>query len=143
VVCCYAQALNQPESLLQALRTRNDIALNNKTCCYFSADLSLTRYCSPYVIENKYGNAVSVIKDEVWIGNWIYWTLTVLNTNNYDSLTESHTSKITITTAHIKSSQYLLAVAFYRLPTADVPLLPELSPVSAISFSLLTTATRN
>jgi hypothetical protein len=28
-----------------------------------------------------------------------------VTTNNYDSLTESHPAKITVTTAHIKSSQ--------------------------------------
>jgi hypothetical protein len=34
-----------------------------------------------------------------------------VTTNNYDSLTELHTSKVTETTAHIKSSQFFLAVA--------------------------------
>jgi hypothetical protein len=33
-------------------------------------------------------------------------------TRNYDSLTELHTPKITVTTAHIKSSQSSLAVAW-------------------------------
>jgi hypothetical protein len=33
-------------------------------------------------------------------------------TNNYDSLTELHTPKITVTTAQIKSSQSSLAVAW-------------------------------
>jgi hypothetical protein len=33
-------------------------------------------------------------------------------TNNYDSLTELHIPKITVTTAHIKSSQSSLAVAW-------------------------------
>jgi hypothetical protein len=27
-----------------------------------------------------------VARDEVWIGNWIYWTLTLVTTNNYGSL---------------------------------------------------------
>jgi hypothetical protein len=60
--------------------------------------------------------------DGVWIGNRIYWTLTLVTTNNYDSLTELHTPKITVTTAHIKSSESSLAVAWQRLSTADVPL---------------------
>jgi hypothetical protein len=38
--------------------------------------------------------------------------LTLVTTNNYDSLTELHTPKITVTTAHIKSSQASLAVAW-------------------------------
>jgi hypothetical protein len=38
--------------------------------------------CLPYC------HAASVIRDAVWIGNWIYWTLTLLITNNYDSATE-------------------------------------------------------
>jgi hypothetical protein len=35
-----------------------------------------------------------------------------VTTNNYDNLTELHTPKITVTIAHIKSSQYSLAVAW-------------------------------
>jgi hypothetical protein len=35
-----------------------------------------------------------------------------VTTNNYDSLTELHTAKITVTTAHIKSSQSSLTVAW-------------------------------
>jgi hypothetical protein len=50
--------------------------------------------------------------DAVWIGNRIYWTLTLVTTNNYDSLAELQTPKITITTAHIKSSQSSLVVAW-------------------------------
>jgi hypothetical protein len=53
---------------------------------------------------------VSVIRDEVWIGNQIYWTFTLATTNSYDSLTELHTPKITVTTAHMKSSQSSLAI---------------------------------
>jgi hypothetical protein len=55
---------------------------------------------------------MSVTGDEVWIGNWIYWTFTLVTTNSYDSLTELHTTKITVTTAHIKSSQSSLAVTW-------------------------------
>jgi hypothetical protein len=35
-----------------------------------------------------------------------------VTTNNYDSLTELHAPKITVTTAHIKSSHASLAVAW-------------------------------
>jgi hypothetical protein len=37
---------------------------------------------------------------------------TLETTNNYDSLTELHTPKISVTKAHIKSSQSSLAVAW-------------------------------
>jgi hypothetical protein len=53
-----------------------------------------------------------VTADEVWISNWIYWTLTLVTTNNYVSLIELHTLKSTVTTAHMKSSQSSLAVAW-------------------------------
>jgi hypothetical protein len=35
-----------------------------------------------------------------------------VTTNNYDSLTDLHTPKIAVTTAHLKSSQSSLAVAW-------------------------------
>jgi hypothetical protein len=54
---------------------------------------------------------VSVNIDGVWIGNWFYWTLTFVTTTKHYSLTELHTPKITVTTAHLKSSQSSLAVA--------------------------------
>jgi hypothetical protein len=38
-------------------------------------------------------SCVRVNIHEVWIGNWIYWTLTLVITNNYNSLTELHTAK--------------------------------------------------
>jgi hypothetical protein len=53
-----------------------------------------------------------VTRDEVWIGNPICWTFTLVTTNNYDSLAELHTTKITLTTTYIKSSQSSLAVAW-------------------------------
>jgi hypothetical protein len=52
-----------------------------------------------------------VARYEVWIGNRIYWTLIIVTTNNYGSLTELHTPKVTVTKAHIKSFQSSLAVA--------------------------------
>jgi hypothetical protein len=55
---------------------------------------------------------VLVTIDGVWTGTCIYWTLTLVNTNNYGSLTELHTAKITVTAAHIESSQSSLAVAW-------------------------------
>jgi hypothetical protein len=56
-------------------------------------------------------HVVSVTNDKIWTGNWIYWTLTLVTTNNYDNLTELPTPKITLTTAHIKSPQSSQAVA--------------------------------
>jgi hypothetical protein len=35
-----------------------------------------------------------------------------VTTNNYDRLTELHTPKITVTTAHVKSSQFSIVVAW-------------------------------
>jgi hypothetical protein len=35
-----------------------------------------------------------------------------ITTNNYESVTELQTLKITVTTAHLKSSQSLLAIAW-------------------------------
>jgi hypothetical protein len=51
-------------------------------------------------------------REEVLIGNWICWTLTLVTTNKYDSLTELHIPKATITTAHMKSTESSLAVAW-------------------------------
>jgi hypothetical protein len=42
-----------------------------------------------------------------------------VTTNNYESLTELHIPKITVTTEHIKSSQFavsLLVVAWWQMP---------------------------
>jgi hypothetical protein len=58
-----------------------------------------------------------------------------VTTNNYDSITEFHTPKIT----H-KVSQFSLAVAWcFQRRTSSLLWVPELSPASATSFSLLTT----
>jgi hypothetical protein len=53
---------------------------------------------------------------------WFIGQLQNVTTNNYNILTELHTPKINVTTAHIKSSQSSLTVARSRLPMADVPL---------------------
>jgi hypothetical protein len=81
-------------------------------------------------------------RDGVRIGNWIYWALTFVTTNNYDSLTELHIPNITVTAAHM-SSQSSLAVAWYRLSTADVPLPLGSRTVTGLTYQLLTTATLN
>jgi hypothetical protein len=76
---------------------------------------------------------LNVTKDEVWIGNWIYWTLTLATTNNYDSLTELHTPNdhCNYSTQNIFSvftSRCLLAAS-----KVDVPL-----PLGSLSYQLLT-----
>jgi hypothetical protein len=43
---------------------------------------------------------LNVTVDGVWIGDQIYWTLTLVTANNYDSLTELHTPRINVTTEH-------------------------------------------
>jgi hypothetical protein len=69
--------------------------------------------CLQYGIHlNKIVKPLNVTTDEGYMGNWIYRTLTLVTTNNYDSLTELHTPNITVTTAHINSSQSSLAVAW-------------------------------
>jgi hypothetical protein len=66
-----------------------------------------------------------------------------VTTNNYNSLTELHTPKVTVTTEQINSSVFtsrsLLAASNRR--TFPYLWVPELSPASATSFSLLTNAT--
>jgi hypothetical protein len=61
-----------------------------------------------------------------------------VTTNNYDSLTDIQTPKITVTTAHIKSSQSFLVVARQRLPTVDVPLPLGSWTMPGLSYQLLT-----
>jgi hypothetical protein len=59
-------------------------------------------------------------------------------TRNYKCLRHLHTPKITLTTAHIKSSQSSLAVVWWRLPTADVPLTLGSRIVPGLSYQILT-----
>jgi hypothetical protein len=54
---------------------------------------------------------ISVTQYKVLIGNWVYWTSTLITTNNYDSVTELQNPEITVTKADVKSSQSSLAVA--------------------------------
>jgi hypothetical protein len=57
-----------------------------------------------------YCHDLRVTIDGVWISNRIYIEhLQNVNTNNYDSLTELLTPKITVTTAHIKFSQFAMS----------------------------------
>jgi hypothetical protein len=52
------------------------------------------------LINSEYYRTVSMTRDEIWIGNWIYWTPTLVTTYNYKGLDELHALKITVTTAH-------------------------------------------
>jgi hypothetical protein len=97
-----------------------------------------------------------VTRDRVWIGNRIYWTLTLVTTNHYGCLTELHTQKITVTTAHKVFSVFTsrCLVAAYKgerssssgFPNSLRPQLPasrfsqlQLSTDSTRSQSYLTT----
>jgi hypothetical protein len=73
-----------------------------------------------------------------WIDIWFYRTLTLVTTNNYDSLSELHAQKFTVTTAHIKTSQSSPAVAWQRLPKAEIPLPPGSRILPGFSYQLLT-----
>lgn len=89
-------------------------------------------------------SCIQVPVDGVSTDNWIYQVLTPITTNNYGNLTELHTPKITVSTAHIKSSQSSLAVAWaFQQWAFTLAWLPKLSPASATRFSHLTAATLN
>jgi hypothetical protein len=81
---------------------------------------------------------LSVTGDRVSIGDWIYWIVTLVTTNNYDSFAELHTPKITVTSAHINFAQTSLAVAWWRLPKWDVLLPLGSRTFPGISYQLLT-----
>jgi hypothetical protein len=55
-----------------------------------------------------------------WVVKRIYWTITFVTTNDYQSLAQLHTPNITVTLTQIKSSQSSLTVVCQRLPTEDV-----------------------
>jgi hypothetical protein len=67
----------------------------------------------------------------------------LVTTSNCDSLTELHTPKIIVATAHTRSSQSSLAVACsgFQRWTFLILCFPELSTASGTSFSPLTTVT--
>jgi hypothetical protein len=92
--------------------------------------------CTGFICFIRYRHVI-VTRDEVLIANWICWTLTHVTANNYDSLTELHTQKVTVTTEHKKSSQYSLAVAWWRLPTVDIPLPLGSRTVPGLRFKFL------
>jgi hypothetical protein len=46
-----------------------------------------------------------VIRQGVWIGNWIYWTLKIRNCKNYSVVANVHT--LQFAAAHSKSSQFI------------------------------------
>jgi hypothetical protein len=66
-----------------------------------------------------------------------------LTESNYDSLTKLHIPKITVTVAHMKSFQFSLAVALWRLLMADVPLPLGSRTVPVLSYQLLTATVHN
>jgi hypothetical protein len=61
-----------------------------------------------------------------------------VTTNKYDSLTEFYIPKITVTTAHEKSSQSSLAVAWQRLPNMGVSLSLGSWTLPGLSYQLVT-----
>lgn len=66
-------------------------------------------------ITQNYLNLLSRVDDYkrcLGAGNWNFSTLTFVTTNNYDSLTEIRTPKITEAPAHINSSYSSIAVAW-------------------------------
>jgi hypothetical protein len=76
-------------------------------------------------------------RDEVRIGNCIYWTLMKLVTrNNYSSLAELHTPKIIVATAHI---QWSVFISCYLVAASNCGSFSEISPASGTSLALLTT----
>jgi hypothetical protein len=79
---------------------------------------------------------LSVTRDEIWIGNRTYWTLTLMTTNNYASLIELHTPKSTVTAVHTNSSQSLLVIAWYQLPMMVVPLPLGSQTAPSLSYQL-------
>jgi hypothetical protein len=79
-----------------------------------------------------------VTTDWVWIGIWVYWTLTLLTTNNYNTLTELRALEITETKTNIT-----LLDSGLKWRTFPFLWVPEMSSASATSFSLLTTVTLN
>jgi hypothetical protein len=61
-----------------------------------------------------------------------------VTTNNYDSLTELHTAKGIVITAHTGYSQFSLAVAWLQFSTTDVPLHLGSRCIPCLSYHLHT-----
>jgi hypothetical protein len=77
---------------------------------------------------------VILARDKVYVGNWIYWTVTLVITNNYDNLTELHTSKvITIT-----REQFSVAVPWWWLSTVNDHVPVSVGAVPVLGYQLLT-----
>jgi hypothetical protein len=149
VACTSFETLRQGCAFTGAVNTGlpvfTDRTLHNTVCLtiiiLFYVWCSSSIFCDEHVMLLPYCHAVSVTIDVVWIENRIYWSLKQLeNSNNYDSLTELHTLKIAVTTAHIVflvfNSRCLVSASMMDVRFLWVS---ELSPASVISLSLLTT----
>jgi hypothetical protein len=122
---------NATETAGMAVRSIPDVIQKTKNSLCIRAQLCI--YCN----DEPFQHIVMTI-GRVWIGNWIYWTLTDHN-YNYSALTSSHT--LQFTTARTKSFQSSLS------SPVDVPLLPGSHPcrLAAISHqppTLLTSISR-
>jgi hypothetical protein len=87
-----------------------------------------------------------VTRQEVWIGNWIYWTLTLVRTtNNYDNLTELHSKDHCNYSTHkvfsVFPSRCLIAATNGGHTSSSW--FSQLYPASTTAFQLLTIATLN
>jgi hypothetical protein len=89
---------------------------------------------SPKSRGNIYCHTIVTI-DGVWIGNQIYWTLKQLVTTFYKSVSHRLVFSVTTSTALLGSS--------FQQQTFHLLWVPKLSPASATSFSVPTTATPN
>jgi hypothetical protein len=89
-----------------------------RATCYRALNFRLKSCC----------HVVSVTRDMVRFGNWIYWTFTLVTTNNYESLTDLHTTKMNVTTAPLSllrlHSRCLVAAFDGGLPNSPRPQLP-------------------
>jgi hypothetical protein len=115
----------------------------------FFLDAAVKNLNSHYVISLHIVTWLTI--NGVWIGNQICCTFVLVTTNNYDSLTELHILKITVTTAHMKyftvfTSRCLVAASnggrfpFSGFPNCPRPHLPA-SHFSQLQY--LTDSTHN
>jgi hypothetical protein len=97
------------------------------------------KFCTPFYPSHiiPLDNILSRVarKDEVSRSMWIYWTLTLVAENNYDTLT--------VCTEHIKSSGGFTSRCFVAASTAEGSLPLGCPTTSGFSYQLLTTATLN